>query len=277
VPAPARFPLYADEPGAAPTEEHTSFFAPTEETLPETDPPRHRGDEGRGGTGWLPWAVGFLVLVLVALLGGWLLFSGDDEEPAVAQPEPTRSGDRTPGRAGPAEPEPTPTGTAPQEPVDLTSSARVEAPTPAPPSQDSSGATVRYVATHMLDGLPETTWRMPGDGTGETIVLRLGAPVVLSEVGLINGYAKVGQDSAGLLDWYAGNRRILEVEWSFDDGTVVTQSLRETAGMQTLPLDDVETEAVTLRLLEVSKPGTGRASRDFTAISDITLLGATTS
>ena len=63
---------------------------------------------------------------------------------------------------------------------------------------------------------------------------------MLSAVGLINGYAKVGQDSGGLLDWYAGNRRILEVEWTFDDGTVVSQPLSETASMQTITLNDVE-------------------------------------
>ncbi len=136
---------------------------------------------------------------------------------------------------------------------------------------------MRYVATHMLDGRAETTWRMPGDGTGETITFRLDSPAVLTEVGLINGYAKVGQDSGGLLDWYAGNRRIFEVEWTFDDGTVMTQTLRETADMQTLALDDVETGTVTLRLLEVSDPGTGRAARDFTAISDISLVGVATS
>ena len=276
VPEPPRFPLYADQSGARAVDEPTAFLVPVVDTETTTEPPRHRGDEPPGGAGWVPWASGFLVMVLIALAGTWLLFSGDDQEPVLAQQEPSRSGDRTPGRDRSPEPEPTPTEKTPDETgeaVDLTPTARVDAPAPAPPSEDSSGNTVRYVATNMIDGLDETTWRMPGDGTGESITFRLDSPAVLTDVGLINGYAKVGEDSGGLLDWYAGNRRIFEVEWSFDDGTVVSQTLRETADMQTLALDDVETERVTLRLLEVSEPGSGRASRDYTAISDVSLVG----
>lgn len=274
-PEPPRFPLYADDPAPRPSEEPTAFFDPIVEAEPE--PPRHRGDDRRSGAGWAPWAIGFLVLVLVAGFGVWLLFSGDDE-PVQATPTPSQAtSDGTPGRDRTPEPTPTPTEQSQDDPVeaiDLTPSTRVRAPSPAPPSRDSSGNTVRYVASNMTDGLEETTWRMPGDGTGQSITFRLDSPAVLTDVGLINGYAKVGQDSRGLLDWYAGNRRIFEVEWSFDDGTVVTQTLRETAGMQTIALDDVETRSVTLRLLEVSPPGAGRSSRDYTAISDVRISGA---
>lgn len=271
VPEQPRFPLYADQAEVDAAREPTAFLAP----VAESEPPRHRGDDPPGGADWLPWVIGLLVMVLIGAAGGWLLFSGEDEEPVLAQ-EPSRSGDRSSGRDRSPELEPSPTEGEPEgsgEVVDLTPSVRVEAPAPAPPSQDSSGNTVRYVATNMLDGLEETTWRMPGDGTGESITFSLDSPAVLTEVGLVNGYAKVGQDAGGLLDWYAGNRRIFEVEWSFDDGTVLTQTLRESAGMQTLALDDVQTRSVTLRLLEVSEPGTGRASRDYTAISDVSLVG----
>lgn len=274
VPEPPRFPLYADQPEVGAAEEPTALFA----AVAETDSPRHRGDDPPGDAGWLPWVVGVLVMVLIAVAGGWLLLRGDGDEPVLAQ-EPSRSGDRAPGHDRSPEPQPSPTEEVADrtgEPVDLTPSVRVDAPAPAPPSQDISGNPVRYVATNMIDGLEATTWRMPGDGTGESITFRLDFPAALTEVGLLNGYAKVGQDAGGLLDWYAGNRRIFEVEWSFDDGTVVTQTLRETAAMQTLALDDVLTGSVTLRLLEVSDPGIGRASRDFTAISDVSLVGATT-
>ena len=132
---------------------------------------------------------------------------------------------------------------------------------------------VRYLATNMVDGVPETTWRTPGDATGETITFTFDEPVALEEVGLINGYAKVGQDSRGVLDWYHGNRRVLQVEWTLGDGTVLAQSLDDTTVTQTLSVDGIETRTVTLRLVEVSPPGTGRASRDFTAISDVTLYG----
>ncbi|MEJ7793927.1 MAG: zinc ribbon domain-containing protein [Nocardioides sp.] len=279
VPEPARFPLYADEPALPAAEEPTALFAPV--PVSDDEPPRHRGDDPRGGASWLPWVVGFVVLTLIAGFGMWLLFGGE-EDLVSAEQAPSRSlGERSPGRDRSPEPDPepsvaedTPSDTA--EPSDLASATSVDAPAPAPPSQDSSGNVVRYVATNMIDGVDETTWRMPGDGTAASITFTLDSPAVLTDIGLINGYAKVGQDSGGLLDWYAGNRRVFEVEWTFDDGTVVTQSLRESADMQTIELDDVETESVTLRLLEVSAPGTGRASRDYTAISEVSLVGAPT-
>ena len=131
-----------------------------------------------------------------------------------------------------------------------------------------------FAAANLLDGAPETCWRMPGDGTGESITFGFDEPVEVTEVGLVNGYAKTASDSSGSYDWYAGNRRTLQVEWTFDDGTVATQDLRETREMQTIGLQEgVVTEQVTVRLLEVTPPGTGTASRDYTALSEVRLLG----
>ena len=135
---------------------------------------------------------------------------------------------------------------------------------------------MRYVATNMVDGVPETTWRTTGDATGSTITFTFDEPTRLSELGLINGYAKVGQDGQGILDWYHGNRRVLAVEWVLDDGTTVSQDLDDTTIVQTVAVKKVETQTVRLRLLEVSPPGKGRASRDYTAISDVRLFGTTT-
>ena len=121
----------------------------------------------------------------------------------------------------------------------------------------------------MLDGVAETCWRMAGNAAGDEIVFTFQAPVELTEVGLINGYAKTSGD----LDWYNGNRRVLDVEWVFDDGTTVEQPLDSTRELQSLPIDPVTTTSVTLRLLEVSDPGSGRSARDYTAISDVSLVG----
>ncbi|MGZ5399147.1 MAG: NADase-type glycan-binding domain-containing protein [Nocardioides sp.] len=268
---PARFPLFADD---APRVEQERSARSPRVGVTRTTPPRHR-DERRVPA---PWIAGLTVLALAGGIGLWLLLDPDDEptravDPAAAStPSSKLSSDASP------DPEPTATGRARPspavQPVELAPATSVDAPAPAPPSRDSSGSTVRFVATHMTDGVDETTWRMPGDGTDASITFRLDSPAVMTEVGLINGYAKVGEDSRGLLDWYAGNRRVLQVEWTFDDGTVVTQALRESADLQRIPVDDVETESITLRLVEVSDPGTGRASRDYTAISDVSLVGA---
>ncbi len=281
VPGATRFPLFADEQPAP------ADPAPAEPPAPADDPdgtgesPRHRDDQERGGRAWLPWVLGFVALALVAGLGGWLLISSDDPGPALSASDPAPTTDR--GEQSP-DPEPTPTPeettSAPPDasPVvasELARFASVTAPPAAPPGQDNSGNTVRYVPAHLVDGVPETTWRTPGDATGETLVFRFDTPVVLREVGLVNGYAKVGQDAKGVLDWYHGNRRVLAVEWVLDDGTTIDQQLGDTTVMQAVPVRKVRTQTVRLRLMTVSTPGPGRASRDFTAISEVRLFGVT--
>ena len=280
----SRFPLFADEV-AGPDETLASHEPPGHAAapVPDDEPRRHR-ERGRAA-GWLPWGAGLAGLVLVAATGAWLLTGGDDPSPARAgaagdaspghdrTPEPTTD-DRGPNRSPDRSPDRTPEPDAGQ-PADRARFATVDAPPAAPPSQDNSGNAVRYGATNMVDGVPETTWRTPGDATGETVTFSFDEPVALSEVGLVNGYAKVGQDRAGILDWYHGNRRVLAVEWTFDDDTVLAQGLDDTTIMQTLPVDGIETRTVVLRLVEVSAPGSGRASRDYTAISDVRLFGTT--
>jgi len=66
---------------------------------------------------------------------------------------------------------------------------------------------------------------------------------------------------------------VLEVEWVFDDGTSVEQGLESTRDLQTLTFDAVTTTTVTVRLLDVSEPGTGRSARNYTAISAVSLVG----
>ncbi len=198
--------------------------------------------------------------MLVTLLGVWLLGGSDTETPA-------RATDSRSGHEGHGAKSSGVTGVA------RDATARV--PATAPPNQDVDGNMVRYEARNMLDGVPTTCWRMAGDGTGKVITFDLAAPTRLTKVGLVNGYAKTATDQRGrTLDWYHGNRRVLAVEWTFDDGTTVTQDLRDTKKMQTQRVDPVTTEHVRLRLVSVSPPGHGRAARNYTPISDVTLQGS---
>lgn len=253
-PAP-RYPLFADEVEESPG----SPYAATE-LAPPTAHRRPRRPRGL-------WAAAALALVVVAGLGVWLLI-GDDpgtdaRHPASSQP-PASSGPAT----SPAADEPG------LDPARVTAGASVEVPRTAPPGQDVSGNRVDYAGENLLDAIPETTWRMPGDGTGEEVVITLVAETRLRSVGLINGYAKTARDAQGReLDWYHGNRRITRVEWVFDDGTTVAQDLDDTTAVQSVDVD-VTTTTVTLRLVAVSAPGSGRAARDYTAISDVSLVGA---
>lgn len=297
LPPAARYPLYADAPtvlppappsappgapGPAPAAITRPVPAPA--PAPSAPPPGAPRAGDRSVRRWLPWAIGVLMLALVAGIGTFLLVAagGDDGERADDDRTGTATDRRTdetePTRPDPSgRPRPDRTGTTgpvaepPDDEVsDLTSTARAQVPATAPPSRDRRNRPVTYDAENMLDDRPRTAWRMPGDGTGATLVFDLGEEVVLTEVGLVNGYAKID----GADNWYLGNRRIRVVQWEFDDGTRITQRLTDGRALQSLPVGPVATTRVVLRLVEVTPPGEGPAGRDFTAISDVRLRGA---
>ena len=244
-PPPPRYPLFADE------------LEPPAYAAPEPPLPHHR----RPRPVW-PFVVAALTLLLViAVLVGVAALSDDD---GGSSADPTHAASKSPrGGQGSA----TPGG------GNLAAGSTVQVPATAPPNQDVSGNPTTYVGANMLDGVPETCWRMPGDGTGDEITVTLPQETHLSRIGLINGYAKIAKDAQGKeLDWYHGNRRILTVEWLFDDGTTLIQDLEDTVSVQSVDVD-VTTTTVVLRLVSVSDPGTGRAARNYTAISDLSFVG----
>ncbi len=151
----------------------------------------------------------------------------------------------------------------------LVTGAAFAVPGTAPPTTDFDGNLVAYEAGQMGDADPTTTWRIAGDATGQTVTITLPQPGVVSRVGLVNGYAK---QVAGV-DWYPNNRRILAVTWGFDDGTSVEQTFAERPAMQRLKVPPVETATVTITITAVTPPGAGNLGRDYTAISEVAILG----
>ncbi|WP_370287548.1 hypothetical protein [Nocardioides sp.] len=286
TPPPARYPLYADEPTAPP--------APVDPAPARTDEADLLPGIGRTGGAdapppggrrrpWLPWVAGGTAVAVLAGLGAVLLAGGDDGEEADsardrASSSSTASATDDGSSAGPEgadsdDPGDDASDVAAPDPddiVDVTPGVRARVPGTAPASRDSKGRPVTFRARNMWDGDARTCWRTAGDASGQTITFRLPEDTVLTEVGLLNGYAKVD----GPNDWYPSNRRVLKVSWEFDDGRTVTQDLTERRTLQSLPIDPVETSRVRLRLLEVSAPGEGSRGRDFTAISEVRLLGA---
>ncbi|WP_074946829.1 discoidin domain-containing protein [Jiangella alba] len=151
---------------------------------------------------------------------------------------------------------------------EVAANAEVEVPGTAPDGVDGAGETVGYSAAHLVDGDPSTAWRVEGDAEGEEIVLTLPEARTITEVGIVNGYAKVDEESGDRR--YGQNRRVLAATWVFDDGTEASFELEETVEPQVFALDaPVETATVRLRLDEVSRPG----GRDFTAIGELSLTG----
>ena len=200
-----------------------------------------------------------LVLVLVTA-GWWFLVRDDGSDPTADD-----------GGSGQSSQEP---GTSSEDDVEVAGRASAKAPKTATPNEDVNGDQVSYDASNMLDGVPDTAWRAPGDGTGMKLTFTLREPTELHQVGLINGYAKTSTDSKGrTFDWYLGNRRIQSVIWVFDDGSKVRQQLTETRELQMVDVPDVVTRRVVLKLATVSAPGEGNAARDFTAISEVSFVG----
>ncbi|WP_165355170.1 discoidin domain-containing protein [Nocardioides oleivorans] len=247
---------------------------PDEELLPYEEVDGLEPDYPVHGRAWIAWVAGAALLVgLVLVL--LQVFATDDEDVA-ADPGSTDSASVDP--SGTSEPDPGseetapasnegPTGTGPR--IQLATGATFVVPDTAPPTQDFDGTTVAYDASQMGDGNPSTAWRTEGDATGETITVALTEPGVVYRVGLVNGYSKQVEG----VDWYPNNRRILAVTWTFDDGSTLAQTFAERPGLQMLKVPPVETRTVTITLDSVTPPGTGNLGRDYTAISEVSVIG----
>jgi hypothetical protein len=246
-PPPPRYPLTPEPAVAAAEEPAEPEYAPYDYVYDE---------ERRSPVLWILAAA--LVLVLVTA-GWWFLVRDHGSEPAADG--------GTGGQSASAD-------TSAKNGVDVAGRASAKAPKTAPPNEDVNGDQVSYDASNMLDGVPDTAWRAPGDATGMSLTFILRDPTELHQVGLVNGYAKTSTDSKGRsFDWYLGNRRIEAVIWVFDDGSKVRQKLSETRDLQRVDVADVITSKVVMKIVKVSAPGDGTAARNFTAISEVSLVG----
>lgn len=258
-PPPPRFPLFADEvvtaPAPAPAAPAAVAVADPVESWTDDDEDWDDDEWDDDGRPRAMWVVAAVVALALLVAGAWFLgqkLGGDDEKAE----DPAASGKPDPGDT---------------ERVDHTPEASAEAPSTAPPGEDVDGNTTSYDASNMLDGVPETTWRMEGDGAGEKIVFTFPEKTRITEVGLINGYAKKARDGGKVLDWYEGHRRIQQVVWIFTADTTVRQDLADDRGLQTVEIDPIEVTKVVLKIVATTEPGDGAAARDMTAISDVLL------
>lgn len=258
APPPQRFPLYAEEPGSPDSP------APAPAPAPIDAAPTASGHGGRrrrrSPLVWAGLAVAALLLLVVSLA----LLTGESVE------DPSGSGPVAGTSSADGDPAPT------ADPEPLADQVTAEAPRSDADSVDiSTGEPTTYEAGNMVDGDPETAWRVTGDASGETLTFTFDEPVTLTSVGLVNGYAKTSVDGSGTeFDLYAGSRRVLEVQWVLDGETVIDQTLSDgERGLQRIDTGAVEVTVVELRLVEVSAPGTGPAARNKTAISEVSLEG----
>lgn len=255
----SRYPLYADQ----------AVLARVASKMQPPPPPRRHASSTRSWV--LPIVLLVLAMLAAASAGIWLATrdsgNGDDVsgEPTASAPASTTPSEQTD--------KPTPSPRSDGQ-TDLAPLAEVEGPAPVPPGLDLANNRVTYPATNMLDDNPESAYRIPGNATNSVITFRLPEKSTITEVGLVNGYAKVDTRGGSTIDWYDRNRRILRVEWRFDDGTSVVQDLQSTREMQLLEVDPVKTETIELTILAVSPPGAGRLGKNVTAISDVLIVGS---
>lgn len=157
----------------------------------------------------------------------------------------------------------TTTTTAPPGPLVFASAS---APATAADGNDACQVPTSYAASNLIDGAPDSAWRMDGDGTGQTLTFALETRRRVTEVGLVPGYNKV--DPCDGADRFVQNRRPTAVTWIFDDGTQVPQSLSDIRQLQSVAVN-ATTTSIRLRIDGV----TGSPERDFTAISEVSARG----
>jgi hypothetical protein len=273
---PAAVPVQAAEPTPLPPAP-VPEWDPELDLLPYQEVDELEPDAPLTGRAWVYWVVGALALVALIFVLLQVFDSAPVDDTANEQ-QAGQSGaaaDDVPAEpdSGSADPDDgSGTSKAPQgvgKRLDLAEGATFGVPGTAPPTQDFDGNLVAYEASQMGDGNPATTWRTAGDASGRSITINLARAGVLTRVGLVNGYAK---KVAGV-DWYPNNRRLLSATWAFDDGSSVEQTFAERPAMQLLKVPPVRTSTVVLTITSVTPPGTGPLGRDYTAISEVTLLG----
>ena len=269
-------PAYA---GAAPPPTEPAYPAASEPAYLAPEPGGRRPSPGPGL--WIGVAA---LLVAVLIIGGFLLLQGtggggDDTSSSAPAIVPETKASGSPKASASQSPSPTQSSSAPTvtgPPTNVAGFAQATAPSHAPAGVDFTGQPVTYVAPNMVDGRNDTCWRTPGDATGMVVTFRLDQPTRLTRVGLVNGYSKIAYANGRAYDWYQGNRRVASVDWIFDDGTTVSQQFDFKRSMQQMAIKPVTTSVVRVRITAVTPPGQGRAARNETAISEVFLLGRTT-
>ncbi|GAA0305004.1 hypothetical protein GCM10009528_22780 [Kineococcus aurantiacus] len=217
-------------------------------------------------------------MAAVGVAGWWLLRPSDTATTSAAPSAPattaapasasaTASAVPAQATAPATTPAPTPTVSYAAGPV---VPAGVRVPGTSPDSADAGGRTTSYAAANVLDGRPSTAWRTEGDATGSTLTFTFARTVRLTEVGLVNGFAKV--DPYDGTDRYQQGRRITAVTWTFLTPTgPVRVPQRLTDGdrrLQRLNVAPVEVTSVELTIDAVTSPGAG-GRFDRTAVSDV--------
>jgi hypothetical protein len=186
-----------------------------------------------------------------------------------ALPDADTSAAALPGPGGATPPSPgasaaTPS-TEPPTAIDLLVD-KVTVPSTSHATVDGCGDPLDFGARQMIDGIDRTTWRMDGDGTGETLVFELEGPRRVLSVGLVPGFDAV--DPCDRTDRFVTGRRITDVTWEFDDGHRFKQRFIDVGTLQRIDVDATTTK-IRLHIDGV----TADPQDDYTAVSELVVRG----
>lgn len=149
---------------------------------------------------------------------------------------------------------------------------RITASNQADQSVDSLGNITTFVASNAVDGDYETAWRVPGDGRGQYLLLEFAQPMIVSEIRIVPGYAKI--DPRDNTNRFYQNRRVVRVRIETSDGIPIEATFVDAPIAQPIPLNGVTTNTIRVIIIETTDPGAVNG-RDFTPISEIEVYGVT--
>lgn len=154
---------------------------------------------------------------------------------------------------------------------ELTRFASVTATDQMEAGQDSCGVSMSYQPANIIDGASKTAWRVAGNGAGQSITLSFPTEVVVTEVRVIPGYAKIDpcKDHIDRCTW---NRIPRHIKISFSNGTYGEIELDQNCGWQGANFDKVKTRSVRLTIMD-SYGLLNKNGREITSISEVSVFG----
>jgi serine/threonine protein kinase len=168
---------------------------------------------------------------------------------------------------------PTPPGGKTGSNIVLLRPSSVSASSVADRGVDASGRQITYDPQNAVDGRPDTTWRVAGDGVGQWLQIDFDSEIDVASIGLIPGYDKI--DPGDNTDRFAQNRVVKLARFEFSNGDSVRARFERSRAMQFIALQQpVRTRSIRIVVEETyPPPPADQGGRDFTPIAEVQVLG----